>query len=257
MKHSKIPLLTTICVLVFFYLPLFVLAVNSFNDSSYGGSWNGFTFKWYEKLWQKREIWESLEKSLIIGLGATVISMLLGTTAAFALHRYASKLQFFHYTLIYTPMVVPEILMGMSLLLFFSALGINLSLWTIFVAHVTFCIGYVALVVLGHLQEFDFSILEAAMDLGANWWTAIWKVLIPLLAPGIVAGGLLAFTLSIDDFMVTFLVAGPGCDTLPLAIYSMMRKGEPAIINALSVILLIVTFMIVFASQRLQTKTSK
>ncbi len=250
--RSKIPFYTTICVLIFFYLPLLVLAVNSFNESMYGGSWKGFTWKWYIQLFHNQEIWNALQKSLLIGIAATLMAMILGTMAAFALHRYSSKLQFFHYTLIYTPMVVPEILMGMSLLLFFVALGIDLSLVTIFIAHVTFCIGYVALVVLGQLQEFDFSILEAAMDLGADWWTAIRKVLLPLLAPGIIAGGLLAFTLSIDDFVVTFFVAGPGATTLPLRIYSMMRKGAPTVINALSVILLIITFIIVFFSQRLR-----
>jgi len=257
MKSSRIPLVTMIIVILFFYIPLVVLAVNSFNDSSYGGSWKGFTWKWYIKLFHDREIWESVQKSLIIGFAATAMSMVLGTTAAFALHRYQSKLQFLHYALIYTPMVVPEILMGMGLLLFFVALGMDLSLFTIFISHVTFCIGYVTLVVLGHLQEFDFSIMEAAMDLGANTWTAIRKVLLPLLAPGIIAGGLLAFTLSIDDFVVTFFVAGPGSTTLPLRIYSMMKKGAPSVINALSVILLIVTFIVVFISQRLRTQQSK
>ena len=131
----------------------------------------------------------------------------------------------------------------------------ELGLFTIFIAHVTFCISYVALVILGRLQDFDFSIIEAAQDLGANWWTTAWKVLLPLLAPGIIAGGLLAFTLSIDDFVITFFVAGPGSTTLPIRIYSMIKHGSPPLINALSSILLVVTFVAVWLSQRLTGET--
>jgi len=184
------------------------------------------------------------------------MSTALGTTAAIALHRYASRLQKFHYTLIYTPLVVPEILMGISLLLFFSALHMKLGLFTIFLAHVTFCISYVAMVVLGRLQDFDYAIVEAAQDLGAGWWATLRRVLLPLLMPGIVAGGLLAFTLSIDDFVITFFVAGPGSTTLPIRIYSMIKHGSPPLINALSSILLLITFLAVFFSQRLTKEVS-
>ena len=255
MKRSRLPLLITVFVLIFFYLPILVLVINSFNASRFGSTWEGFSLRWYQRLWHEREIWLALENSLIIGVSATVLSVVLGTTAAFALHRYQSRLQRIHYTLIYTPLVVPEILMGISLLLFFSAIGLELGLFTIFLAHVTFCISFVALVVLGRLQDFDFSIVEAAQDLGANWWAACWKVLLPLLAPGIVAGGLLAFTLSIDDFVISFFVAGPGSTTLPIRIYSMIKHGSPPLINALSSILLLLTFLSVWLSQRLTTET--
>lgn len=255
MKRSRLPLFITVFVLLFFYLPIVVLVINSFNASRFGSTWEGFSLKWYQRLWQEREIWLALENSLIIGISATVLSIVLGTTAAFALHRYQSRLQRIHYTLIYTPLVVPEILMGISLLLFFSAICLELGLFTIFLAHVTFCISFVALVVLGRLQDFDFSIVEAAQDLGANWWAACWKVLLPLLSPGIVAGGLLAFTLSIDDFVISFFVAGPGSTTLPIRIYSMIKHGSPPLINALSSILLLLTFLSVWLSQRLTTET--
>ncbi len=253
MKRSRVPLIITIIVLIFFYLPILVLVINSFNASRFGSTWEGWSLRWYARLWHEREIWLALENSLIIAISATAFSVLLGTTAAFALHRYQSRLQRFHYTLIYTPLVVPEILMGISLLLFFAAIGMELGLFTIFLAHVTFCISFVALVVLGRLQDFDFSIVEAAQDLGANWWTACWKILLPLLAPGIIAGGLLAFTLSIDDFVITFFVAGPGSTTLPIRIYSMIKHGAPPLINALSSILLLLTFLSVWLSQRLAT----
>jgi spermidine/putrescine transport system permease protein len=255
MKHSRLPLITTIIVLIFFYLPILILVINSFNASRFGSTWEGWSLRWYARLWYEREIWQALENSLIIAISATLVSIVLGSTAAFALHRFQSRLQQFHYTLIYTPLVVPEILMGISLLLFFAAIGMELGLFTIFLAHVTFCISYVALVILGRLQDFDFSIIEAAQDLGANWWTTTWKVLIPLLAPGIIAGGLLAFTLSIDDFVITFFVAGPGSTTLPIRIYSMIKHGSPPLINALSAILLVVTFVAVWLSQRLTGET--
>lgn len=254
MKHSRLPLVTTVLVLVFFYLPILVLVANSFNASRFGGSWEGFSLKWYAKLWGQDEIWHSLRNSLLIAFGATAVSTIIGTTAAFALHRYTDRLQRLHYTLIYTPLVVPEILMGMSLLLLFVALGVQLGLFTIFLAHVTFCISYVAMVVLARLQDFDFSVVEAAQDLGASWWTATWRVLLPLLAPGIAAGALLAFTLSIDDFVVSFFVAGPGSTTLPIRIYSMIKHGSPPLINALSTLLLLVTFVVVWLGQRLTTE---
>jgi spermidine/putrescine transport system permease protein len=251
MKHSRVPLVAMILVLVFFYLPIVVLVINSFNASRFSGTWEGFSLKWYVKLYYQEEIWHALRNSLIIGIGATIVSAVLGTTAAFALHRFSSRLQRVHYTIIYTPLVVPEILMGISLLLFFVAMGIPLGLFTIFLAHVTFCMSYVAMVVLARLQDFDFSIVEAAQDLGAGWWTATRRVLLPLLAPGIAAGALLAFTLSIDDFVISFFVAGPGSTTLPIRIYSMIKFGSPPLINALSTILLLVTYLAVWLSQRL------
>ena len=251
MKRSLLPLLVTLAVLAFFYLPILVLVVNSFNASRFGGSWAGFSLDWYMKLFAAREIWHALRNTLIIAVAATAVSSLIGTTAAFALHRYRSALQRVHYGLIYTPLVVPEILMGISLLLAFVAVGAALGLFTIFLAHVTFCVSYVAMVVLGRLQDFDFSVIEAAQDLGASWWTTTIRVFIPLIAPGIGAGALLAFTLSIDDFVISFFVAGPGSTTLPIRIYSMIKHGSPPLINALSSLLLAVTFIAVWLSQRL------
>ena len=256
MRRSRIPLYTTIAVLVFFYLPILVLIVHSFNASRFSGSWEGFSWRWYIRLFTERDIWHALRNTLVVAVGVTLVSMVLGTVAAFALHRYHSRLQRVHYTLIYTPLVVPDILMGMSLLLFFVALGVQLGLFTIFLAHTSFCVSYVAMVVLARLQDFDFSVIEAAQDLGANWWTATWRVLLPLLAPGIAAGGLLAFTLSIDDFVITFFVTGPGATTLPIQIYSMIKHGSPPIINALSTILLLVTFLVVWMVQHLTEGSS-
>jgi spermidine/putrescine transport system permease protein len=254
MKHSRLPLAVTAAVLVFFYLPILVLVVNSFNASRFGGVWTGFTLRWYAGLFQQGEIWHAMRNTLLIAVGATAVSTVAGTTAAFALHRYQSRIQKLHYGLIYTPLVIPEILMGMSLLLCFVAIRAPLGLFTIFLAHVTFCISYVAMVVLARLQDFDFAVIEAAQDLGADWWTATRRVLLPMLAPGIMAGALLAFTLSVDDFVVSFFVAGPGATTLPIRIYSMIKHGQPPLINALSTLLLAITFLAVWLSQRLTNR---
>jgi len=239
-------------VLAFFYLPILILVANSFNTARFSSRWQGFSLVWYRRLFESPEVWQALRNTLIIAVSVTAVAVVLGTAAAYALHRYgASRLQKVHYTLIYQPLVVPEILMGISLLMAFVASGVPLGLFTIFLAHVTFCVSFVAMTVLGRLQDFDFSIIEAARDLGASPWQSARKVLVPVLMPGIVAGALLAFTLSIDDFVITFFVAGPGSTTLPLRIYSMIKYGAPPMINALSTLLLVVTFTAVLASQRL------
>ncbi len=251
MPRSRTPWITTIAVLAFFYLPVVALVANSFNRSRFGGSWEGFTLDWYARLYGQREIWSALSNTLVIAVVATAVSTVLGTTAAFALHRYQGRLQKLHYLLVYTPLVIPEILMGIGLLLFFVTVGLRLGLVTVALSHVTFCISYVAFVVLGRLQDFDWGLVEAAQDLGATPWVAFRSVVLPNLAPGIAAGALLAFTLSIDDFVITFFTSGPGSTTLPVRIYSMIKHGSPALINALSTLLLLVTFTTVWLSQRL------
>lgn len=250
MKRSHLPAITTVLTLLFFYLPIVILVINSFNEHKYGGAWSGFTLKWYARLLEDEAIWHALRNSLIVATVSTVVSTSLGTLTAGALHRYSSRLQRAHYGLVYMPLILPDILMGMSLLLFFVAIGFQLGLASICIAHITFCISYVAMVVLARLQDFDFSMIEAAQDLGANTWTALTRVMLPALAPGIAAGALLAFTLSIDDFVITFFVAGPGSSTLPVHIYSMMKHSRfMPVINALSTLLLLTTFVAVGASQ--------
>ena len=252
MRRSRFPFIMTGLVLAFFYLPILILVVDSFNSARFGGAWRGFSLKWYGRLFHEPAIWEAARNTLVIALLVTFISLILGTTAALALHRFArSRLQRFHYTLVYTPLVVPEILMGISLLMAFVAAGIELGMLTIILAHVSFCVSYVALVVLGRLQDFDYTIMEAAHDLGASGWTATRRVLLPMLAPGLAAAGLIAFTLSVDDFVITFFVAGPGATTLPIRVYSMIKHGATPLINALSTLLLALTFTTVFVSQRL------
>ncbi|HOO73461.1 MAG TPA: ABC transporter permease [Spirochaetota bacterium] len=251
MRRSRFPLYTVMGLVLFLYIPLVIVMANSFNLSRYGGQWGGFTLKWYSKLFSDRTIWYAFRNSLIIAFSSTATSMVLGTTAAIALYRFKTRFQNLHRLFIHLPLVMPDILVGISLLLFFVALKVKLGLFTIFLAHVTFCISYVAMVVLGRLQDFNYAVIEAAMDLGASWFTAVRRVMIPMLAPGIMAGGLLAFTLSIDDFVITFFVSGPGSATLPLYIYSMIRHGSPMVINALTGIFLVFTFSVVILSKKL------
>jgi len=258
-RKSRFPFLVSMFVMLFLYAPIVVLVIYSFNDSRYPGAWNGFTTKWYTQLIEARtvearDIWRATSNTLFVALCATAISMVFGTMAAWALYRFRSGLQKFHQALVYAPLVVPDILMGISLLMLFVNMSMKLGLTTIIIAHTTFCISYVALVVLGRLQDFDHTLVDAARDLGANNWNVGVRILSPLLGPGIIAGGLLAFTLSVDDFVVTFFTSGPGSTTLPVQVYSMMRHGTPTLINALSVIFILVTFSVVIFSQRIIQK---
>ena len=246
--------LVAIFVMAFLYLPILALVLNSFNASRFSSSWEGWTLQWYEILFssRSRDIWEALQRSLIVAVAASFASMILGTLAAWAIHRYRTRLQRAHFGFIYLPIVAPDILMGLSLAIFLVTLGVNRSLGAITVAHVTFCLSYVALSVLARLQDFDDSLVEAGRDLGATRWQVATRIVLPLIAPGVLAGGLIAFTLSIDDFVITFFVKGVGSDTLPLRIYSMTKHSkEMPVVNALSTLLILFNITMVVMIQRL------
>ena len=250
MRSRYTSLFVTLMVLVFMYLPIIMLVAQSFNESRYGGKWNGFSLKWYEALFNDASIINATINTLIVAFVATIISTSLGTCAAWALNRYRhSRLQSAHYAIIYAPMVMPDILMGISLLLLFVSLKVDLGLTTVIIAHTTFCVSFVTFTVLARLQDFDLNIIQAAQDLGAGNVRIFIKIILPLLGPGIAAGAMMAFTLSMDDFVVTFFVGGPGSTTLPVKVYSMMKHGPPAIINALSVVFMALTFTVAIAGQ--------
>jgi spermidine/putrescine transport system permease protein len=254
MKSSRVPAVILLLVLVFLYLPILLLVVNSFNEARYSSTWGGFTLKWYAALMERenRDLWEAAQRTLLIALASSAVSMVLGTLSACALHWYRSRLQQINHGVLYLPIIIPDLLMGISLLLFFVGLGATLGTGTILIAHITFCASFVTVVVLGRLQGFDENVIDAARDLGATKWVIVRRVILPLLAPGIVAGGLLAFTLSVDDYVITFFVTGPGSSTLPLKIYSMVKHSKDLpVINAISTLFLILTFLIVWLSQRL------
>jgi spermidine/putrescine transport system permease protein len=237
---------------VFLYVPILILVIYSFNSSRLVSVWEGFTFDWYVKLFHNEAIGKALKNTLIVALSSTAISTVFGTMVALVMERYEfwGKLPFD--ALLYLPIIIPDIAMAVMLLLFFVMTKIPLSLVTIIISHVAFNVSFVAVVVRARLVDFDRSLEEAAMDLGANELQTFWRVTLPLLMPGILGGALLAFTLSIDDFVITFFTAGIGSTTLPLRIYSMVKLGVTPEINALSTMMLLASMVLVGLSLILQ-----
>ncbi len=241
----------------FLYLPIFVLVLYSFNQAPRGASWQGFTLDWYFRLMGNGELLRALQNSLKVGLIATVFSTVTGTMAALALVRYDFRGKAFFDSAIFIPMLIPEIVMGVALLTIFVGVGVRLSLLTVILAHIAFCSSYVAVTVKARLHGFNRTLEEASMDLGADEWTTFRKVTLPLIFPGILAGAMLAFTLSFDDFVITFFNAGVGATTLPLKIYSMLKFGVTPEINAISTLMLTVTFVLMIVFDRIQAQQEK
>ena len=234
------------------YVPLAVVILFSFNDSLLNAEWVGFTTRWYAKLFADDEMLRAAGNSLAIAVVASSIATLLGTMAGIAMHRWPSGLTRFLPFLVLTPVAMPEILLGVSLLLFFrQVLDLTLGLFSILVAHVTFSIGFVAIIVRARLAGMDESIFEAARDLGATPWRTFRRITLPLIMPGVLAGFLMSFTLSIDDFVITFFVAGVGVTTLPLQIYSMIKVAVTPEVNAVSTLLMALTLTLIALASRL------
>ncbi|MDR2803383.1 MAG: ABC transporter permease [Treponema sp.] len=235
-----------ICTLIFLFLPLFVLVLYSFNSSK-NMSWTGFSFIWYEQLFvNSHNLWRAFWNSMLIASTSAATATLLGTLGAIGVNWYRFRLRFYTQMTAFLPMVLPEIIIGVSLSIFFSGIGLKLGLLTIFIAHTTFNLPFVFLMVMARLDEFDFSIIEAAADLGATERQTLMKVTIPVCMPGIVSGFITAITLSLEDFVITYFVAGPGSSTLPLYIYSAIRFGVSPVINALSVIMILGTVFLTY-----------
>ncbi|GAJ98275.1 ABC transporter permease [Geomicrobium sp. JCM 19055] len=235
----------SVMVFLFFYIPLFVVMAFSFNDSSVGTVWTGFTTQWYESLFSNRQILSAVQNSLYIAVVTTIISTILGTLAAIALYRYNFPGKRFLNVIFYIPVAMPEIVVGISLLALYAMVGMTLGLNTVFPGHVVMATSFVMLVVMARLHGFDPAMEEAAKDLGANKWQTFWRVTFPLIFPGVLAASLLAFTISLDEFVVAFFTTGPGSNTLPVLIYSMVRRGVSPEINALSTIMLIFIVIVV------------
>ena len=231
--------------LVFLFLPLLVLILYSFNSSS-GMNWTGFSLRWYGRLISSRELWRAFTNSVIVALSSAATATVLGTIGAIGVNWYRFKLRSYVQTISFLPMILPEIIIGVSLSIFFAGVGIPLGLFTIYVAHTTFNLPFVFLMVMARLDEFDFSIIEAAHDLGANERQTLFRVTVPICMPGILSGLLTAITLSLEDFVITFFVAGPGSSTLPVYIYSAItrRGGVTPVISALSVVMILGTVVL-------------
>lgn len=238
-------------VYLFLYFPMIVLIVYSFNNSTYSLGWKGFTLAWYRDLFTDFALWEVTLNSLTVaGLSATLATV-IGTMAAVAFYRRRFWGKRFLYGLVYILIMSPEIVMGISLLILFVALGIELGFHTLLLSHITFCIPFVVITVYSRMSGFDSNIIDAARDLGATELDTFRRVILPLLMPAVVAGWLLSFTLSMDDVIISFFVTGPGFEILPLKIYSMVRLGVKPEINALCTILFSFTLVLVMISQML------
>ena len=242
----------SLAVYAFLYVPLAVVVLFSFNDSLLNAQWVGFTTRWYVKLLNNEEMLHAAANSLLIALGSAAVATLLGTMAGIAMQRWRSGFLRLLPFLVLTPVAMPEILLGVSLLLFFrQVLDLTLGLISILVAHITFSIGFVAIIVRTRLAMIDESIFEAARDLGATPWQTFRNVTFPLLRPAILAGFLMSFTVSIDDFVITFFVAGVGVTTLPLQIYSMIKVAVSPEVNAVSTLLMALTLTLIAIASRL------
>lgn len=247
----------TVGVFLFLYLPIVLLVVYSFNDSRLGVHWNGFTTRWYGELFGNTVLWHAAKNSLIVGLSTTFLAVLIGTSAAWLLHRYRFPAQRFIGLLILIPMIIPEVLMGTSLLVLFVNAGWPLGYTTLIIAHTTFCFPFVLVTVQARLSGLDPALEEAALDLGATPWQAFRLVIVPYLMPSIVVGALMAFTLSFDEYIVTLFTTGAESQTLPLKVYGMVKRGGSPELNALSTIFIAVTILLVVAAQLFQRQKSR
>jgi spermidine/putrescine transport system permease protein len=242
-----------LAVYAFLYLPLLIVVVYSFNDSRLNAEWVGFTLDWYRTLFGDADMLLAARNSVLIALVASLGATVLGTMAGLAIHRYRLRVL---PILTLTPVAMPEILLGVSLLLFFNLvfrpwLGLELGLWSVIVAHITFCIGFVTIVVRVSLLGLDASIFEAARDLGASPWQTFRRVTLPLILPAVVAGALMSFALSLDDFVITFFTVGVGVSTLPLQIYSMIKIAVTPEVNAVSTLMMALTLSLIVLASRI------
>ncbi len=267
--------LTTILVYLFMYIPIVVLIVFSFNSSKTNVVFEGVVnrgpcgpFYWYCQLFQNRDVLNATRNTLIIAFTSTIVATVVGTMAALALQRYNFRGRDFSETTMYFPIVTPEIVMGIGILVMFSAAfgsinsalsltgdqRLSMGLGTVIVSHIAFSVPFVILTVRARLHGFDNRVEEAAMDLGANEWTTFRRVTFPLIAPGVLAGAMLAFTLSLDDFIITFFTTGPGATTLPIYVYGLLRRIVTPEVNALSTIWILVVLVAVAISQWFQSR---
>lgn len=248
----------------FLYAPIVILALFSFSNSSLSGVWGGFTLDWYGRLFQNQRLMTALWNSLQVATASMLIATVAGTMVALALERFRFRGRATIDGVLYLPIVIPDIVMAVMLLLFFSTalqLSNNLfgtnwrpSLVTVTIAHVAFNISFVAVVVRASLRGFDWRLEEAAQDLGANEWQTFWRITFPLILPGVIGGALLAFTLSLDDYVITFFTTGPGASTLPIEVFSRIRRSVTPEINAISTLMLLVSVALVAASQLIQRR---
>jgi spermidine/putrescine transport system permease protein len=246
----RLRILYATLVFVFLYLPLGVMVVYSFNASRFSMAWKGFSLDWYVKLFSNAALMQAAFNSLLIAALAATCSSILGTLIAMALQRWRFPSRKVIHTSLFVMMMSPDIVIGISLLVLFMALSLPLGFWTLLMAHVTLCVPFVSITVYARLLGFDPHVVEAARDLGAGEYKVFRHVVLPMVFPAVLAGWFLSFTLSIDDVIISFFNTGPTFEVLPLRIYSMVRLGLKPEVNALCAIMILITAVAVFASQR-------
>ncbi|MGL5254406.1 MAG: ABC transporter permease [Brevinema sp.] len=254
MQHNRVKKysrLFFIFIIFLFYLPILTMLIFSFNAGK-GTTWEGFSFQWYMDLFSKSgRIWDAFGKSLFVAAISSITSTFIGTVTAWAIWHKTYRLRNFLLTLTYLPLMLPELIIGISLLSFFVIVNIPLGIWAIFIAHTTFTVPFAVILMLSILEDSDLSVLEAARDLGASEFQVWTRVLLPILAPGLIASFVLTTMLSLDDFAITFFVSGPGATTLPVFVYSSIRFGISPPINVLSVLVVGLTFILFTLNRKL------
>ncbi len=246
-----------VVIYAWFYIPIAILIVNSFNASRFGINWQGFSTQWYGLLMNNDSLIQAAQHSLLMGLLSASSATLIGSLTAVALYRYRFRGKPFVSGMLFVVMISPDIVMAISLLVLFMLLGISLGFWSLLFSHITFCLPFVVTTVYSRLRGFDVRMLEAAKDLGTSETTILRKIILPLALPAVAAGWLLSFTLSIDDVVVSSFVTGPTFEILPLKIYSMVKVGVSPEVNALATILLLLSLLLVGVSQLLLRDKTK
>jgi spermidine/putrescine transport system permease protein len=227
------------------YAPLLVLVVFSLTPTEYAVAWEGFTLKWYQEVFANENIQAALKVSLLVAIPCVVISTAIGTITAITLYRHKFVGRALYQGILYIPLIMPDLVIGVALLLFYVSVRMELGILSILFAHISFSIPLTTLVIIARMQRIDRTLEDAAMDLGADEWTTMRKVTLPLLKPGILAAALLTFPWSFNDFVITFFVSGVGSSTLPLRVYSMIRLGVSPMINALGTLIVVIPLIMV------------
>lgn len=256
-RHRHLKNLFIFLVFLFLYLPIITLIVFSFNTSSLNILFEGFTLEWYGKLFSNTTLLEALKNTIIVSVVSTAVSTFIGTLAAIGLQKYNFVGKNFINKLLYVPVVIPEIVLGISLLSVYTLLKLNLGLGTLIVSHIAFSIPFVIISVRTVLNSTNLQIEEAAHDLGANDFKTLTNVIIPEIMSGIISGATLAFTLSLDDVIISYFTAGPGSNTLPLQIYAMIKTGITPDVNALTALMILVIMTVLIISSLIQVRKMK
>ena len=246
-----------VAVFVFIYIPIAMMVLFSFNDQRTNYYWNGFTLEWYKYLFTESDLWGYLVVSLIVAVASVILSLIVGVLGAMGLVRFEFKLKKLINNSLYIPIVIPEVVLGISLLMLFEVAHFPLGYWSMILAHTTFCIPFVVIIMRGRMAGMDLSVEEASMDLGANRITTFFRITLPMLVPGILSSAFMSFTLSIDDVIITNFVTGPYATTLPIKILSMVKVGLKPEVNALTTIMVAVLILGILANNVVQAMLNR